>query len=382
MNVWAFILFATVFSALVAAHFAAACRSWRATRGEEPSDIEPEYVRLEDYFGRSFRVRVSEWLELPPVTALPDGTRVLRKEGEKIRVSAAAEFAPYSVSDEILVVQGAFRGGAGCVFRREILAHGTARIGAGSRLQAVASDGDLFLGAGSRVARWVDCRGAMEIGPQCTVRSRATAGAVIRLRKGARIASAFAPTVLSAFDGRDPEVAEEKLPEPEQEFPLPDPAAADRRRRAKLGLDPALLAQLGPDGGLYRGDWKPSAPLRLRVKMVVKGDCAFPAGSLLEADLKADGNVDIGAGSACLGNIVAGGNVRFGRGCRFYGVVHAGGRLHLEAGVRGGRPEAWAAAYSADELTVDDGVIVHGKLASGTFVLAGAETKRRRRKDS
>lgn len=382
MNAWAFILFATAFSALVAAHFAAAYRSWRATKGQEPSDIDPDYVRLEDYFARSFRMRVSEWLRLPPEQALPDGTRVLRKEGERIRVCAAAEFAPYTVSDEILAVQGSFRAGGGCVFRREIHARGVARIGAGSRLQAIAADGDLFLGAGTRVARWADCRGTMEIGPQCTVRSRATAGAKIRLKKGARVASAFAPTVLTAFDAHDPETAETEPPQPEQEFPVPDPAGSGRARRIALGLDPARLRQLGPDGGLYQGNWKPAAPLRLRVRMVVKGDCKLPAGSLIEADLKADGNVDIGAGSVCRGNVIAGGDIRFGRGCRFYGVVHAGRRLHLDTGVRGGLLEAPTAAYGADVLTVDDGVIVHGKLASGAFVLAGAETKKRRRRQA
>lgn len=379
MNAWAFILFATAFSALVAAHFAAAYRSWRATKGQEPSDIDPDYVRMEDYFARSFRMRVSEWLQLPLEKALPDGTRVLRKEGEKIRVSPAAEFAPYSVSDEIQVVQGSFHGAPGCVFRREIHARGVARIGAGSRVQAIASDGDLFLGAGTRVARWADSSGTMEIGPQCTVRSRTTAGVKIRLKKGARVASAFAPEVLTAFEAHDPEIAESEPPEPEQEFPVPDAAGAGRARRAALGLDPARLRQLGPDGGLYQGNWKPAAALRLRVNMVVKGDCKIPTGSLIEGDLKADGNVDIGAGSVCRGNVIAGGDIRFGRECRFYGVVHAGGRLHLAAGVRGGRPDALVAAYAADALTVDDGVIVHGKLASGVFVLAGAEVKERRR---
>jgi len=58
---WPFILFSIVFAALVYAHFLPSYRAWLSTRGEHPADIDPDYVRMEDYFARSFRLKMSEW---------------------------------------------------------------------------------------------------------------------------------------------------------------------------------------------------------------------------------------------------------------------------------------------------------------------------------
>ena len=47
-SAWPFVAFAVVFAAAVYAHFLLAYRAWRLSRGEQATDIDPNYVRLEN----------------------------------------------------------------------------------------------------------------------------------------------------------------------------------------------------------------------------------------------------------------------------------------------------------------------------------------------
>ena len=73
-------------------HFYFAHNRWRRVRGQETEDIDPSYIRREDYFGQSFRTKLQSWLELPAVTS-PDGMRTIQKSSERIRVIPALRLA-------------------------------------------------------------------------------------------------------------------------------------------------------------------------------------------------------------------------------------------------------------------------------------------------
>jgi predicted acyltransferase (DUF342 family) len=368
MSGWAFFAFSIVFGAAVCTHFFVAYRAWRTRKGEQPSDIDPGYVRLEDYFARSFRLKVSEWLKLPVSAATPDGTRTIVKGRERIKVSGSLECPPRTRSDEILVVQGSFRCGAGCTFDREMYVREHASIGAGSRLQSLAVEGNLTLGPGVRITRWVDSAGEMDIGPKSVVGVRATAGAVIRLADGAQVGSAFAPIVTTST--KLPEAPEESVEPAAPEHEIPDLRGAGTAtgKPVSVGVRPDKLKELSSDCWLYDGDLKPSAALRVKTGLIVKGECVLPDGSILEGDLKADGRIAIGANSLCRGNVVAGGDISFGRSSRFLGVVHAGKTLRMSWGVRGGGEGMKVAAFAAGALLLADNVLVHGKVASDAQV--------------
>ncbi len=365
---WPFIGFTVVFAALVSAHFIFAYRSWSASRGEQPSDIDPHFVKLEDYFGRSFRLKVSEWLNSPIRACLPDGTLLIKKGEEQIRASGPLAYPPKSKSDDILVVRGLFECGEGCAFDREIYVYESAAIGSGTRMQSIAVDGDLRLGSNVRVARWVDSLGDLEIGNNCHVESRATAGRVLHLQSGAQVGSAFARTIrIAVNEAETPTECLEEL-SPKIEIPPHASDVATRRGLENRGVDLRRLKTLNAECRLYHGDLRPSAPLKIGTKLIVKGDCIIPAGSIVEGDLKAAGSIQVGAGSVCMGNVIADGDIWFGPSSRFNGIIHAGKTLRLGPGVRGGEEAAPVAAYAADTVTVEDNVVIHGKLASGNRV--------------
>ncbi len=355
MIAWPFIAFAVIFLALVCAHFVFAYRAWRTSRGEESPAIDPNYVKLEDYFARSFRVKVSEWLQLPVHGAMPPGIKIIQKGRERIRVSGSWQVPPQSKFEDILVVQGSLVCGSGCTFNSEIYVKEDAHIGSGTDLQSIAADGNLLLGDRVRVTRWADSRGELVVGTHAEVGVRVTAGSVIALCEGAQVGSAVAPTIRSGSWTSDATTELEEPPVPEAEFPDPEKKVKELRK-------------LSPDCWMVIGDLKPPAPLRITTKLIVKGDCVLPAQSIIEGDLKADGLIHIGAHSVCRGNIVANGEIRLGPGTRFGGVVHAGKGLWLSQGVTGGSETASVAAYASGTVCLEPGVVVHGKLASGDHI--------------
>lgn len=378
---WRFLLFAVVFGGLLYLQFYLAHRQWKKVKSEQTSEIDVSYVRMEDYLAQSFRRKVRDWLKLPG-TADGGGARTIQKGKEQIRVSAAREFGSKESCGEILVVEGDFSCGPECLFGSEILVKGNARVGSHSHLQSMAVDGDLSLASDVQVARWLDSARDLTIGANCLVGARITSLGTIRLGLAAQAASVYAPRVATeGWDGTFPDEHEPELMKPlEIAFAESSTAAEDSLRRA--GFEPKKLIQLGGDCWIYKGDLRPVPALRLKNKLVVKGDCDLPEGSVLETDLRVDGSLSVGPNSWCKGNLSAGGDILLASGCRFNGLIHAGRSLQIGRGTRGFRQEGLVVAYAGNILNVERDVAIQGKLAAGGRVIVEspeeAETAGRR----
>ena len=299
--------------------------------------------------------------------------RTILKGRETIRaITGGFEFGSGQQCDDILVVEGDFACGANCLFGREILVKGNARIGPGTQLQSMAVDGNLVLGSDVKVARWLDSTRELTIGANCLVGARVTSTGLIRLGPGAQASSMYAPQVVStAWDGtflsrETPEM--EKLPA----IAFSEAASAAPEPLEAAGFDVKKLIQLGADSWLYKGDLRLLAPLRLKTKLVVKGQCDLPEGCILEEDIHADGSLNIGANSVCRGNLISGKHIHLGPGSRFAGLIHADGSVRLGYGARGFKDlidEAMVVAYAGEVLEVEKDVAIKGKLAAGGRVI-------------
>ena len=372
---WRFIVFAILFAGLLYLQFYLAHRQWKRIKGHQTSEIDVGYVRMEDFLAQSFRRKVKEWLQLPS-TVQNDRERTILKGRETIRViTGGIEFGSGQQCDDILVVEGDFTCGQDCFFGREILVKGNARFGPGARLQSVAVDGDLTLGWDVKVARWLDSTKELTIGANCLVGARVTSTGLIRLGPGAQAASMYAPRVAtSAWDGKfliqeTPEMA--KLPA----VAFSEEAIAARESIENAGFDVKKLIQLGADAWLYKGDLRILSPLRLQTKLIVKGKCDLPDGSVLEADIHSDGSLTLGANSICRGNLISGKDIHLGAGCKFLGLIHADGNVRLGQGTRGFKDDGMVVAYAGELLEVERDVAIKGKLAAGGRVIVeSAET--------
>jgi hypothetical protein len=363
---WRFLFFCLTMAGMVYLHFYFSHRQWRRLRGEESSDVDPSYVKREDYFAQSFRSKLRGWLDLPSAASPLESPRTVVRDRETICVSPPLRLNARATSDDVLVVEGDFACGEHCTLSREIYTRGSAEIGARSHIQAIAADQDLTLGDGVTVARWVDSSGELRIGRSCVIHSRVTAQKAIHLAMDAEMQSVFAPEISSDPDDSSDQQDHSPFTVLALQIPLPDPASAEGWK--KIGFDHARLSRLDSDSWIYEGTLRPGVPLRLTVKLVVKGDFACVPGSLIERDLKATGRLAIGDGSQCRGNLIAGKSLYLGPQVRFSGILHSGAAVWLSRGVRGEARESPVAAHAASSLYVEAGVTIHGKLSAGKHV--------------
>ena len=365
---WRFVLFTAAVGLLVYLHFYLAHRQWRRLKGEPSTEIDPSYIRVENYFSQSFRAKVKEWLKLPGAWSEDKKDLFIIKGDERIRVTGPLQMEAGALSTEILVVRGEFGCEQDCRLSSEILARGNARVGARSQLQAITADGNLVLENSVRVARWADSMGEMVLDAGCRIEARATSRTAIRLGPGAHAGSVYAPAVTSAnWDGLIPTTETVPAEEP-IELPRPEVGLEPPANLSTAGLDLKKLHVLSPDTWLYNGDWKTSLAIHSRAKLVVKGDCRMASHSILDQDVKAGHSLHLEASSVARGSLVAGRNLVLAEGCRFNGVLHAGNSILLGRGVRGVAVDLPVAAYAVEHLHVEDNVAVQGKLAAGMGV--------------
>jgi predicted acyltransferase (DUF342 family) len=364
---WRFIIFALIFAGLIYFQFYLAHRQWRRLRGEQATDIDINYVRSENYFGQSFRRKVEDWRRLPAVAIDGAGGMAIAKGDERIRVLEVMELPGGSDCDDILVIEQGFCCGPESRLRREVLVHGDATIGAGSRLQSLAADGSLALGENVHVARWVDAAGEMTIGPGCRIHSRATSQTRITLSQGVEVASAYAPEVATTPQD-DCDRTFVTPPAELLQIAMYDQAEADPELEA-AGMRPGRLLQLGSDTWLYKGSLELHVPVRISTKLAVTGNCSFRAGSVIEADLKSGGSISLAPFCTINGNLIAEKNIFAGSGCHFSGVINAGEDLLLSSGTRGSRPDGMVVAYAGGQLSVEGDVVIKGKLSAGRRVV-------------
>ncbi len=360
----AFFIFSIFFVGLLYAHFSIAHVAWSETRGTDSQELDMSYVRLENYFGQSFRRKVRQWLKGPSETSSTGAMRIVDRGTEKVYVAGTAKYPSNRRERSVLVIEGDFTCGTECSFERELMIEGNATIGPGTDLQAIAVDGNLTMETGVVVRRWVDAKGAVGLIQDCIVQSKVCSGHSIFMGTGSAALSLFAPEI--STEGRV-EVSSTQLEKP-GDFVL-IPHAANMGNKVFHGYNPRLLFSMGGGTFLYNGDLKLTAPLHVRAPLVVRGNIEVTENCMLEADVKAHGSVQIGEGSILKGNLISGGNMEIGTGSFFQGVLHSGGEMRLKHGVRG-LGKSPVVAFASETLWVESNVVIRGKLASADKVKA------------
>lgn len=361
-----FLVYSVCFLALFYLHFSLAHRAWITIRGKRSSELDMSYVRLEDYFGQSFRRKLKQWLStLPAASNSTANLRVFHHGQERIFVAPSVQYPSGRVEKEILVTEGTFSCGNNCDFRREVMVHGDCSIGAGTTLQALAADGALNLGEAVTIRRWVDAVGKLTIGADTVISSRATSRTAIELLPRAYAQSLFAPEI--ATEGRNddsPELSTNSGPV------LQIPHRPGDPEKAQHGFDPQKLFSMGGGTYTYEGDLDITTPLHLRAPLVVRGHFSCAKESLLEGDLKAHRNITIGPTSVVKGNLVCDGDMLLKPDVYFQSILQAGGTMRLSFGVRGLREKRPVAAHATGVLTLESNIVINGKVSSALRVIA------------
>ena len=356
----------------IALHFALAFHEWRRSKGKAASEIDFHYERIENYLGRSFRHKVEEWTAL----ASQDGSAPHSTRREPLKEIDSLEAPDNAAIEELLVVKGDFSCGTRATLSREIYVQGNCRIGASSIARALAVDGNLVLEPDTEVQRWVDCRGSIDIGPGCRLNGRTSSAATIRLDAGAQAASLHAREVL-AMPLTWPVPA---VPATKDAFVIARDSTFLPEELERAGIETGRLRRASADTWLHVGDLKPVVPLRCSAKLVVRGACRLPAGSVT-ADFKAAGRLEVGEHCRCEGTLVSHGDILVGRDTILAAPLFAGGTARLACGVKGGESGKPVSVYGRDGVILEPGVTIYGKVASAGGV-KNAATRRQAREDA
>lgn len=350
-------------------------REWRRPSDAAPLAMDVEYIRVEDYFGRSFRAKMQEWLaEAQPngVAAgeLSNSLRRVTPGGEHLLLLQGGRIGNGEGQQEIVWSEGDLTLADGAVFRREIYCQGSLETEAGVRLQSVAADGNLVLGAYNDVARWVDAQGTIAIRRGTAVGSRVSSGVSIELEPEVSVQSLYAPVVSTAGSGVRPEAGE--TPDAEESAFLPaapsktDGPGADKPAKPPF-LEGLRCAPLEPGSWLVQGDLHLPAGTRVEDSLIVKGTLQSGSQCVFLKDVKAV-RFELGEANRVYGNLTAEDCVQVGSMSFVARNVTAGSDVRLASGVTVGRPQLLAVLSAAGEIILEPNVTVCGKLTASRWV--------------
>ena len=355
-------------------------REWRQPSDAAPLAMDVDYVRVENYFGQSFRAKMREWLAAAEPNGVaagdlagavqrvaPGGEHLLLLPGGRIDGSFGGRGRDAAGADTIIYSEGDLSLAGGAVFPREIYSRGNLASERAVHLQAVAADGEMILGPDNEVARWVDAQGPLRIQSGSVVGSRASSSVAIELEPGVLVQSLYAPivttdaaqTVFGGEAGND------------SSFAVSERFEAGRGGPEQGGppefLKNAGGLQMEPGTWRVQGDLHVPAGSCLGFNLIVKGTLRTDPGCLFLKDVKA-ASVKLGERNHVVGNLTSADQLELGTGSFVERSVAAGTDARLAAGVRVGRPELQAAVSAGGEIILEQNVTVCGKVSAGKGV--------------
>jgi hypothetical protein len=358
------ILFLT-FVLLFGMSFYFAFREWLRPEDNTPIPVDVEYVRVENYFGTSFRAKMQEWLETAKPVATgeplkPPVEAILEKPNrERILLLNSGRFGGDAEHDELLCCDGDLQLADHSVFLREIYSRGKVEGGPGVQMQALAADRDVTLGPGSEVARWIDAVGKIWLQKGTTVHARVSSQESIQLDSEVSSQSLYAPLIFTT--GYKP-IAGYTAPEEEALANL-----AEMREGVGVAGLPAGVARLAADTLLVRGDLELKPQSRVESNLIVQGTLRSGPDCVFLGDVKA-GMVELGPRNEVSRNLVSGSTLKLGESCRVAKSVVAETDIILAPGSRVGQPGKMAVVSGGHDVRIDHDVAIWGKVAAGKLI--------------
>ncbi len=363
-----------LFFLLLSLNFYFGFREWLRPRDDAPLPVDVEYVRVENYFGISFRAKMKEWLQTARPLPHPDARAgespvraILEKpNGERILLLSGGRFGGREERDELIYADGDLYLSDRAIFHREIYCLGNLQTGGHAQLQAVAADGGIVLGAANEVARWVDAQKKVLLSRGTVVHSRVCSGESIELEPETSAQSLYAPLVFTAGYHPVPDSALHGERDDDSPFVAMPPLPSDK---IPPYLDPARCSRLAEDTWLVRGNLELPTDSRVDSNLIVQGELRTGPGCRFTEAVKA-ARIKLGPRNVVRRSLMSGGALEIGESGFVGENVAAETDILLCAGVRVGASSALAVVSAGGEVRMERNVAVCGKVAAGRAVLA------------
>ncbi|MBI2816326.1 MAG: YaiO family outer membrane beta-barrel protein [Acidobacteria bacterium] len=356
-----------LFLALLGLNFYFGVREWWHPKDSAPLPVDVEYVRVENYFGKSFRTKMQEWLQTaspvettkpcePPMKSLlekPNHERILILTGGLLSGDG---------HEALVYCEGDLQLSDHCSLHREVYCRGNLNSGTGVQFQALAADGEIILGPENDVSRWVDAHRKILLGRGTVIHSRVSSSESIELEEQVAAQSLYASVVFTTgYRPCEPADIAAQMEDSIEE--TPDGVG----QHASPFPEDCSVSQLAADTWLVRGDLHLPEGKRVATNIIVRGalttgpDCEF------WGDVKAD-RAELGLRNRVHGNLVSGGGIAIGESGWVGKSIAAETDILLHSGVRVGTPAILAAVSAGKEVKMEADVAVYGKVTGGQAV--------------
>jgi cytoskeletal protein CcmA (bactofilin family) len=318
---------------------------WRP-RDRYPLLVNLDYAKDPRYLGRRLRELLRAGLE--DVAADAPGTHdVQLSKPERVEVTAALSLEPDSTCDVVLYVRGDLDAGRGSCLREDTYVLGRATLDEDCDVRTLACDGEVRLGAGAKVRRWLDADRDVWAAERCELGTHCATAGALHLADGVRFTRLFAEPILT--QGARPR----PLPTfPATLPPLPRPERPHNELTASI--DEALA--------WHAGDLTLAADSRQEGDAVVRGNLQLERGAVLRGRVRVHGSCRLEEGSVLDGDLYADGEVVLGDGVTVTGTVFTQARVNIGRGGQVGRPGAVKSVVGNRGVTLGPEVVVHGQV--------------------
>ncbi len=297
-----------------------------------PLSIRSDYVKNPRYFAESFKQKIQQGLS-------GDGERIgLRQMKLSKQEMVDAVETMHMVDDtavpHVCYVRKELSTGNRVSFDKEVFVQEKVKLGAHNRLRALACEGDISLGFGTRVERWVDASGGIEAEGSCNLGTSASCSRELCVAPACSFKRLYG-------------------------FPVVSGSGADR---AEADTVAASELRLIGENGAERNLTEIPPHSRKECSLISSRSLVVGEGTVIGGHIKTHGSLTLESNVAVAGNVFAEGAVHLGQGCRIAGTVFSQDWVYIGPGVTIGQPGKIKSVVGKKGIILEPDSAVYGFL--------------------
>jgi predicted acyltransferase (DUF342 family) len=360
------LFFLICFTALFMLPLAPAVTEWRRKEDAEPLRVVREYDGNIAHFALRFRQFLNENI----------GQAAAEAANKEEAVGGSLQSVAYQIvghghqpefdesekaaklTRKMIVAQTPLQLPEGMFFETEIYAAQGVASGSWVVLRAILSDGDIRLGQGCDVMRWVHAAGRVEFGSRSRLYGRISSEREIRLSRQSLFGRMNAPTICFG------------------EVAAADSAGWAPMARLRHLSAPKGLVSEAAGRWLILGDCNIPDQTFHRGNLVVGGKLIVGIGAFIQGSVKSKGNLRLKGDLRIDGSVVGARSVRIGPGSIIAGPVVGEREIVIQTGSVIGSPHK-PTTITAPLIRIEEGAIVHGTVWARDEGYVGAASRKK-----
>jgi predicted acyltransferase (DUF342 family) len=229
----------------------------------------------------------------------------------------------------------------GIVFQKEIYVRKNAYLERIPLLRAIACDGDLSLGSGTRIIRWADAEGTLTSHDNCDLGISTTSAKKLLVGRNCLFKRLYAPEIwLGLGDGG---------PDTVRTAPVPEEAVINEEIMRDIEY---VDDEITDENGI------------LPYTIVTRKDLTVVGGYVVQGHISCDKDVEIGSGAVVHGNIFAEGSVFIGSNAVVLGLVFTQEDVYVDDGSVIGQPNKVKSVVARGDIEFGSNCRVYGYIGT------------------